>query len=149
MLYSEFLERTQFSKEELLGLSQGNLVEDAPEQFIRLPAPPMLMLDRVVELERRGPRGRIVGEQDIGLTDSDLAGQYQYTKDIVSVDGSQRGTTVAVPRRRPLRPHPLLALRGPGTGDPAGLGAAGLRRARAGDRGHRGEDVPAAVRRSR
>ena len=30
---------------------------------------------------------------DIGLTDSDLAGQYQYTKDIVSVDGSQRGTT--------------------------------------------------------
>ena len=30
---------------------------------------------------------------DIGLTDSDLAGQYQYTKDIVTVDGSQRGTT--------------------------------------------------------
>ena len=30
---------------------------------------------------------------DIGLTDADLAGQYQYTKDIVSVDGSQRGTT--------------------------------------------------------
>ena len=32
-------------------------------------------------------------KKDIGLTDSDLAGQYQYTKDIVSVDGSQRGTT--------------------------------------------------------
>ena len=30
---------------------------------------------------------------DIGLTDADLAGQYQYTKDIVSVDGSRRGTT--------------------------------------------------------
>ncbi len=30
---------------------------------------------------------------DIGLTDADLAGQYQYTKDIVTVDGSQRGTT--------------------------------------------------------
>ena len=30
---------------------------------------------------------------DIGLTDSDLSQQYQYTKDIVSVDGSQRGTT--------------------------------------------------------
>ena len=27
-------------------------------------------------------------KKDIGLTDSDLAGQYQYTKDIVSVDGS-------------------------------------------------------------
>jgi len=30
---------------------------------------------------------------DIGLTDDDLAGQYQYTRDIVTVDGSQRGTT--------------------------------------------------------
>ena len=30
---------------------------------------------------------------DIGLTDDDLAEQYQYTKDIVTVDGSQRGTT--------------------------------------------------------
>ena len=35
-------------------------------------------------------------KKDIGLTDSDLAGQYQYTKDIVTVDGSQRGTTVTV-----------------------------------------------------
>ena len=32
-------------------------------------------------------------KKDIGLTDADLAGQYQYTKDIVTVDGSQRGTT--------------------------------------------------------
>ena len=32
-------------------------------------------------------------KKDIGLTDEDLANQYQYTKDIVSVDGSQRGTT--------------------------------------------------------
>lgn len=30
---------------------------------------------------------------DIGLTEEDLAGQYQYTKDIVSVDGVQKGTT--------------------------------------------------------
>ncbi|MFV0352281.1 MAG: carbohydrate ABC transporter substrate-binding protein [Oscillospiraceae bacterium] len=30
---------------------------------------------------------------DIGLTDADLAGQYQYTKDIVTVDGKQKGTT--------------------------------------------------------
>lgn len=30
---------------------------------------------------------------DIGLTDADLAGQYQYTKDIVTVDGVQKGTT--------------------------------------------------------
>lgn len=69
MRYAEFLERGHYSKEELVGLSQGNLVEDAPADFIRLPAPPMLMLDRVVELRREGPRGRIVGEQDIHFTD--------------------------------------------------------------------------------
>lgn len=33
----------------------------------------------------------IVGE--VGLTEEDLAGQYQYTKDIVTVDGVQKGTT--------------------------------------------------------
>lgn len=30
---------------------------------------------------------------DIGLTEEDLSQQYQYTKDIVSVDGIQKGTT--------------------------------------------------------
>lgn len=69
MRYVEFLERRTFSKEDLLGLSQGNLVDDAPAEFVRLPAPPMLMIDRVVELVRDGSRGRIVGEQDIHLTD--------------------------------------------------------------------------------
>lgn len=33
----------------------------------------------------------VVGE--VGLTEEDLAGQYQYTKDIVTVDGVQKGTT--------------------------------------------------------
>lgn len=69
MRYAEFLERGSFTKEELLALSQGNLVTDPPGEFIRLPAPPMLMIDRVVSLERTGPRGRIVGEQDIHLDD--------------------------------------------------------------------------------
>ncbi len=40
--HAEFIERTTFTKEELLALSQGNLVEDAPAEFIRLPTPPML-----------------------------------------------------------------------------------------------------------
>ena len=31
--------------------------------------------------------------KEIGLTDDDMAQQYQYTKDIVSVDGVQKGTT--------------------------------------------------------
>jgi 3-hydroxyacyl-[acyl-carrier protein] dehydratase/trans-2-decenoyl-[acyl-carrier protein] isomerase len=69
MRYAEFVERDHFTKEELFGLSQGNLVVGAPDEFVRLPAPPMLMIDRVVTLERLGARGRIVGEQDINLTD--------------------------------------------------------------------------------
>jgi 3-hydroxyacyl-[acyl-carrier protein] dehydratase/trans-2-decenoyl-[acyl-carrier protein] isomerase len=68
MRYAEFLERPTYSQEDLLALSQGRLVEDAPAEFIRLPAPPMLMIDRVTEIVR-GTRGRIVGEQDIALDD--------------------------------------------------------------------------------
>jgi 3-hydroxyacyl-[acyl-carrier protein] dehydratase / trans-2-decenoyl-[acyl-carrier protein] isomerase len=67
--YSEFLERKSFTKQELLAISQGNLVDDPPAEFIRLPAPPMLMVDRVLEIERNGPRGRIIGEQEINVTD--------------------------------------------------------------------------------
>lgn len=67
--YAEFLERTSFSKDELLAISQGNLVRDPPAEFIRLPAPPMLMVDRVLEITRTGARGRIVGEQDIHVDD--------------------------------------------------------------------------------
>ncbi len=69
MRYAEFIERTSYSYEELIALSQGNLVSDAPAEFIRLPAPPMLMIDRVVELSRAGVKGRIVGEQDIAVDD--------------------------------------------------------------------------------
>lgn len=67
--YAEFVERRTFTQEELLAISQGNLVRDPPAEFIRLPAPPMLMIDRVVEIARNGPRGRIVGEQDIRFDD--------------------------------------------------------------------------------
>ena len=69
MRYAELLETSRLSQEELLAISQGNLVEDPPPEFMRLPAPPMLMFDRVVELTRAGPKGRIVAEQDIHLTD--------------------------------------------------------------------------------
>lgn len=69
MTHAEFAARNHFSQEELLALSQGNLVADPPAEFIRLPAPPLLMISRVTELERRGARGRIVGEQDIRVSD--------------------------------------------------------------------------------
>ncbi len=65
MKYDEFLKREHYSLEELLGMAYGNLVEDPPEEFIRLPAPPFLMVDRVTELKREGKKGKIVAEKDI------------------------------------------------------------------------------------
>ncbi len=70
MKYDEFLGRDSFSKKDLLAFAYGNLIEDPPEHFAaRLPAPPMLMLDRVTKVERKGNRGRIVGERDVNLDD--------------------------------------------------------------------------------
>ena len=66
MNYAEFVKRREFGRDDLIALSQGNLVSDPPPEFVRLPAPPMLMLDRVVQIEL-GTRGRIVGEQDIDV----------------------------------------------------------------------------------
>jgi len=68
--YVDFLARERFEQEELLAFGHGTLVDDPPEHFeARLPVPPMLMLDRVTELRREGPRGRIVGERDVRLDD--------------------------------------------------------------------------------
>jgi 3-hydroxyacyl-[acyl-carrier protein] dehydratase/trans-2-decenoyl-[acyl-carrier protein] isomerase len=64
--YAEFVRRTCFSKEELLGSAWGTLIEDPPEGGMpTLPAPPMLMVDRIVEIAHRGPQGRIVAEYDV------------------------------------------------------------------------------------
>jgi len=64
--YAEFLQRTQFSKEEILASAWGTLVEDPPPGGMSaLPGPPMLMVDRVVEISHRGPQGRIVAEHDV------------------------------------------------------------------------------------
>ena len=70
MKYAEFQARTDFSREELLAFGHGTLLADAPEAFgARLPLPPMLMLDRVLEIGRSGSRGRIVAERDVRLDD--------------------------------------------------------------------------------
>lgn len=70
MNYDEFLSRDHFTKPELLAHSYGRLVEDPPEYFrARLPAPPMLMLDRVLEISAEKARGRMVAERDIHLDD--------------------------------------------------------------------------------
>jgi 3-hydroxyacyl-[acyl-carrier protein] dehydratase / trans-2-decenoyl-[acyl-carrier protein] isomerase len=67
MTYAEYVQRTWFDLSELLALAHGNLVTDAPGEMGRLPAPPLLMFDRVVEITRAGNRGRIVAEQDLQL----------------------------------------------------------------------------------
>jgi 3-hydroxyacyl-[acyl-carrier protein] dehydratase/trans-2-decenoyl-[acyl-carrier protein] isomerase len=68
--YNEFLSRDHFVKEDLLAFANGTLCEDAPSDFTaRLPLPPMLMVDRVIEIESRGNRGRIVGERDVHIDD--------------------------------------------------------------------------------
>jgi 3-hydroxyacyl-[acyl-carrier protein] dehydratase/trans-2-decenoyl-[acyl-carrier protein] isomerase len=68
--YDEFRARDRFDQRELLAFGHGTLVDDPPEGFTaRLPVPPMLMLDRVVEISRAGNRGRVVGERDVRLDD--------------------------------------------------------------------------------
>jgi 3-hydroxyacyl-[acyl-carrier protein] dehydratase / trans-2-decenoyl-[acyl-carrier protein] isomerase len=66
--YAEFQARDHFTAEELLAFGHGRLIEDPPPGFrARLPLPPMLMLDRILEIRRSGNRGRIVAEQDVRL----------------------------------------------------------------------------------
>ncbi len=68
MLYKEFLDKLTFDKAEILANTKGTLVSDPPPGgIVRLPAPPFLMVDRIVSLEKGGRRGKIVGEQDILL----------------------------------------------------------------------------------
>ncbi len=67
MKYQKFLERDQFSKDELIAFAYGRLVSDPPEEFSRLPAPPFLMVDRIIEIEKRGNKGRLVAEKDVLL----------------------------------------------------------------------------------
>jgi 3-hydroxyacyl-[acyl-carrier protein] dehydratase/trans-2-decenoyl-[acyl-carrier protein] isomerase len=68
--YVEFRERSHFDAAELLAFAHGHLFDDAPAGVeARLPAPPMLMLDRITEIRRDGSRGRIVAERDVRLDD--------------------------------------------------------------------------------
>lgn len=68
MKYAEFLAKKSFSQEELLASSWGTLVSDPPALGVpQLPAPPMLMFDRIMEVSHNGAQGRIVAEQDVAL----------------------------------------------------------------------------------
>ena len=65
MLYEDFLKKTSLDNREVLAIAWGTMVDDPPEEFIRLPIPPMLMIDRVTEISHDGRRGRIVAERDV------------------------------------------------------------------------------------
>jgi 3-hydroxyacyl-[acyl-carrier protein] dehydratase / trans-2-decenoyl-[acyl-carrier protein] isomerase len=66
MQYNEFRQRSRFDLEELIAFSYGTLVENPPARFDgRLPAPPFLMIDRIVSIESKENRGTIIAEQDI------------------------------------------------------------------------------------
>ena len=66
--YREFRERKSFGLADLIAFSRGSLVADPPAGFeARLPAPPFLMVDRILRIEADGRRGKIVAEQDIRL----------------------------------------------------------------------------------
>jgi 3-hydroxyacyl-[acyl-carrier protein] dehydratase / trans-2-decenoyl-[acyl-carrier protein] isomerase len=68
--YADFRQRSHFTREEILAFSYGRLVEDAPAAFhARMPLPPMLMVDRILEIKQTGNRGSIVAERDIRLDD--------------------------------------------------------------------------------
>jgi 3-hydroxyacyl-[acyl-carrier protein] dehydratase/trans-2-decenoyl-[acyl-carrier protein] isomerase len=70
MTYGEFRSRTRFDTAELLAFARGGLIADPPAGFAaRLPLPPLLMVDRIVDLGRDGARGRIVAERDVRASD--------------------------------------------------------------------------------
>jgi 3-hydroxyacyl-[acyl-carrier protein] dehydratase/trans-2-decenoyl-[acyl-carrier protein] isomerase len=68
MNYKEFTGRDHFNFEEILAFAYGTLVTDPPAGFdARLPAPPFLMLDRILKIESDGKQGRVIAEQDIRM----------------------------------------------------------------------------------
>ena len=55
--YEEFQARSHFSEEEVLAIAHGRLIDDAPPGCkARLPLPPMLMVDRIEHVSRKGHR---------------------------------------------------------------------------------------------
>lgn len=68
--YQSFLQKQEFTKEELLAYAWNNLIQDPPKEGCGiLPAPPMLMFDRVFDISHEGKAGTITAEQDISLDD--------------------------------------------------------------------------------
>jgi 3-hydroxyacyl-[acyl-carrier protein] dehydratase/trans-2-decenoyl-[acyl-carrier protein] isomerase len=70
MTYADFQQRTSFAAPELLAFAHARLIDDPPAGFAaRLPLPPLLMVDRIVDIARDGARGRIAAERDVRAND--------------------------------------------------------------------------------
>ena len=70
MKYEEFQNQSSFSHEEVLAIAHGSLFDDGPPELkTGLPLPPMLMVDRIVEVSSKRARGRIVAERDVRVDD--------------------------------------------------------------------------------
>ena len=68
MNYQEFMEREHFNLEELIAFAYGTLVNNPPAHFdARLPAPPFLMIDRILSIVKDNSQGKIIAEQDIRM----------------------------------------------------------------------------------
>jgi len=68
MNYHEFMNKRHFGLEDLLAFSYGQLVDDPPDHFdARLPAPPFMMIDRILSISSSGRRGSIIAEQDVRI----------------------------------------------------------------------------------
>ncbi len=67
MKYADFRSRSDFGRDDLVRLAEGKLLDDPPSEFrSKLPTPPMLMIDRVLEISRQGQhRGHMVAERDV------------------------------------------------------------------------------------
>jgi len=67
MTYEEYCCKTEFNRVDLLAHANGTLIQEPHPEMAALPAPPLLMLDRITEIKHDGPRGRIVGEHDVSI----------------------------------------------------------------------------------
>ena len=67
MKYNEFLEISSMKKEDLVAHAYGTLLEDPPAEFPQVPAPPFLMVDRIVEIKRNGSKGFLLAEKDVHI----------------------------------------------------------------------------------
>ncbi len=68
--YDEFRHRRSFDHVEVLAFAHGTLIDDEPAGFAcKLPTPPLLMFDRIVDIDADGNRGSIRAERRVRLDD--------------------------------------------------------------------------------